>query len=123
MDRGDGRDYGQAEPEAIAGGAPVEPLEWLEDAAGVGRADDRAGIGHGQLAAACDGAGADPDVAAGKVIPDRVVDQVRDKPFGQYRIAGDDGGLFVTVTIPSAGASAQGTGIQATERPGVPRPG
>ena len=35
----------------------------------------------------------------------------------------DDGGLFVTVTIPSAGASAQGTGIQATERPGVPRPG
>ena len=35
----------------------------------------------------------------------------------------DDGGLSVTVTIPSAGAPAQGTGIQATERPGVPRPG
>jgi signal transduction histidine kinase len=35
----------------------------------------------------------------------------------------DDGGLWVTVTIPSAGASAQGTGIQAAERPGVPRPG
>jgi signal transduction histidine kinase len=34
-----------------------------------------------------------------------------------------DGGLSVTVTIPSAGAPAQGTGIQATERPGVPRPG
>jgi signal transduction histidine kinase len=35
----------------------------------------------------------------------------------------DDGGLSVTVTIPSAGAPAQGTGIQATERPGVPHPG
>jgi signal transduction histidine kinase len=34
-----------------------------------------------------------------------------------------DGGLSVTVTIPSAGAPARGTGIQATERPGVPRPG
>jgi signal transduction histidine kinase len=34
-----------------------------------------------------------------------------------------DGGLSVTVTIPSAGAPAQGTGIQAPERPGVPRPG
>jgi signal transduction histidine kinase len=35
----------------------------------------------------------------------------------------DDGGLSVTVTIPSAGTPAQGTGIPATERPGVPRPG
>jgi signal transduction histidine kinase len=35
----------------------------------------------------------------------------------------NDGGLSVTVTIPSAGAPAQGTGVQATERPGVPRPG
>jgi signal transduction histidine kinase len=34
-----------------------------------------------------------------------------------------DGGLSVTVTIPSVGAPAQGTRIQATERPGVPRPG
>jgi len=33
------------------------------------------------------------------------------------------GGLTVTVTIPSADAPAQGTGIQAAERPGVPRPG
>ena len=35
----------------------------------------------------------------------------------------NDGGLSVTVTIPSAGAPGRGTGIQATERPGVPRPG
>jgi signal transduction histidine kinase len=35
----------------------------------------------------------------------------------------DDGGLSVTVTIPSAGIPDQGPGIQATERPGVPRPG
>ena len=35
----------------------------------------------------------------------------------------NDGGLSVTVTIPSAEAPAQGTGIQATERSGVPRPG
>jgi len=35
----------------------------------------------------------------------------------------DDGGPSVTVTIPSAAAPAQGTGIQATERPGVPCPG
>jgi signal transduction histidine kinase len=35
----------------------------------------------------------------------------------------NDGGLSVTVTIPSAGAPDQGTGIQAPERPGVPRPG
>ena len=35
----------------------------------------------------------------------------------------DHGGLTVTVTIPSAGAPAQSTGIQAAERPGVPHPG
>jgi len=35
----------------------------------------------------------------------------------------DDGGLSVTVAIPSASVPAQGTGLQATERPGVPRPG
>ena len=34
-----------------------------------------------------------------------------------------DGGLSVTVTIPSAAAPAQGTGIRSPERPGVPRPG
>jgi signal transduction histidine kinase len=34
-----------------------------------------------------------------------------------------DGGLSVTVTIPAAGAPAQGTGMQAPERPGVRRPG
>jgi signal transduction histidine kinase len=32
----------------------------------------------------------------------------------------DDGGLSVTVTIPSADTPAQDAGIQATERPGVP---
>ncbi|MGH3256238.1 MAG: hypothetical protein ACRDOU_12745 [Streptosporangiaceae bacterium] len=35
----------------------------------------------------------------------------------------NDGGLSVTVTIPSAGTPAQGTGIKATKRPGVPHPG
>jgi signal transduction histidine kinase len=35
----------------------------------------------------------------------------------------DDGGLSVTVTIPSASTPAQDTDIQADERPGVPRPG
>ena len=35
----------------------------------------------------------------------------------------DDGGLSVTVTIPSASAPARSTGIQVTEGPGVPRPG
>jgi signal transduction histidine kinase len=34
----------------------------------------------------------------------------------------DDGGLSVTVTIPSVGGPAQDTGIQAPERPGVSRP-
>ena len=34
-----------------------------------------------------------------------------------------DGGLSITVTIPSAGALAQGTGLHATERPGVVRLG
>ena len=34
----------------------------------------------------------------------------------------DDGGLTVTVTIPSAGPPAHGTGLQTTERPGIPRP-
>jgi signal transduction histidine kinase len=35
----------------------------------------------------------------------------------------NEGGLSVTVTIPSAGTPAQGTGIQADEQPAVPRPG
>jgi signal transduction histidine kinase len=34
----------------------------------------------------------------------------------------NDGGLTVTVTIPSAGTPAHGTGIQTTERSGIPRP-
>ena len=34
----------------------------------------------------------------------------------------NDGGLTVTVTIPSAGTPAHGSGIQTTERPGIPRP-
>lgn len=35
----------------------------------------------------------------------------------------NDGGLSVIVTMPSAGAPAEGTGVQAAERPGVPLPG
>jgi signal transduction histidine kinase len=35
----------------------------------------------------------------------------------------DDGGLTITVTIPSASTPAPGTGIQATDRPHVPLPG
>ncbi len=35
----------------------------------------------------------------------------------------DNGGLSVTVTIPSADTPAHGNGIQPTERPAVPRPG
>ncbi len=52
VDRGDGGDDGEAESEAVMGGAVVEPVERLEDAVGIRRADDRAGVGHGQLAAA-----------------------------------------------------------------------
>jgi signal transduction histidine kinase len=35
----------------------------------------------------------------------------------------DEGGLSVTVTIPSAGTQAQDGGVRTAERPGVPRPG
>jgi signal transduction histidine kinase len=35
----------------------------------------------------------------------------------------DDGGLLVTVTIPSAGTPDQSVGIEATDRIGVPLPG
>jgi signal transduction histidine kinase len=35
----------------------------------------------------------------------------------------DDGGLSVTVTIPSAGTPAPGLGMQQEDRPAVPRPG
>ena len=35
----------------------------------------------------------------------------------------DDGGLFVTVTIPSAAAPVDRAGAEASERRGVPRPG
>jgi hypothetical protein len=104
VDRGDGGDDGQAEPEPVVRRAAVEPLERLEDAAGVGRRDDRAGIGDGELAASRDRAGADPDVAAWMVVPDRVVDQVRDEVLGEHRIAGDDGGLQRGVHLPVARA-------------------
>src|ERR1700722_15675519 len=76
---GDGRDDGQAEPGAVVRDPVAEPLEWLEDAVHVGRADQRAGVGHRQLAAARDGAGADPDVAGRVVVPGRVLDQVCDE--------------------------------------------
>jgi hypothetical protein len=49
------------------GGAVVEPLERLEDAVGVHRADERAGVRDGQVTSARDGAGADPDVTRGSV--------------------------------------------------------
>jgi signal transduction histidine kinase len=35
----------------------------------------------------------------------------------------EDGGLSVTVTIPSAGAPAHGSGVQTADHPSVPRPG
>ena len=47
VDRGDGCDDGQAEAEAVVGRAVAEPLERLEDAAGIRRAEDRPGIGYG----------------------------------------------------------------------------
>ena len=40
VDCGDGRDDGEAEPEAVVGDAGAEPLERLEDPVGVGRADE-----------------------------------------------------------------------------------
>lgn len=43
---------GQAGSGAFMGGALVEPLERLEDAVNIRRADGRAGVGDGQLAAA-----------------------------------------------------------------------
>jgi hypothetical protein len=48
VDRGDRRDDGQTEPGAVMERAVAEPLERLKDPAGIRRADDRAGIGHGQ---------------------------------------------------------------------------
>ena len=89
VDCGDGRDDGEAEAEAVVGGALVEPLERLKDPIGVSRADEWAGIGDGQLAAPRLGAGADPDLAAGGVVAGCVVDEVRDQTLGQYRVAGD----------------------------------
>ena len=52
-----------------------------------------AGVRHGQVTAARDGAGADPDVAGGGVVADGVVDEVRDEAFDQHRVARYDGGL------------------------------
>src|SRR5207253_677526 len=74
VDCGDGRDDGQTETEALVGGALVEPLERLEYAVGLRRADERAGVRDAQLTASCDGAGADPDVTRGSVVADCVVD-------------------------------------------------
>jgi hypothetical protein len=95
VDCSDGRDDGEAESEAVVRGAVAEPLEWLEDAVGFRWADERAGIDHGEVAASRDGAGAgaDPDVAAGGVVADRIVDQVRDQVLRQHQVARDDGGL------------------------------
>src|ERR1035441_665994 len=74
--RGDRDRDGQAAVIAGAGGGGAAVDR------GDGRDDGRAGIGHGQLAAARHGAGADPDVTGGDVVPDRVVGQVRDEAFG-----------------------------------------
>jgi hypothetical protein len=49
------------------------------------------------------------DVAGGGVVPDRVVDQVRDEAFGQHRVARYDGG-------------PDGSRWLAGDRPGHPRP-
>ena len=57
VDRGDRRDDRQTEPEAVMGRAVADPLERLEDPIGIRRADHRAGVGHGQPAAAGRAAG------------------------------------------------------------------
>ncbi len=106
MDRGDGCDDGQPEPETAMGRPVTQPLERLEDASDVGRVDDRPGISHGQLAAAAHGAGANPDLAARQVVPDGVVDQVRDEPFGQHRITRDDSWLKRSVHPPATQAGS-----------------
>ena len=66
------------------------------------RADEGAGVGHGQVTAARHGASADPDVTAGDVVADGVVDQVRDEAFDQHRVARDDGRLQRGVHAPVA---------------------
>ena len=50
------------------------------------------------------GAGADPDVTGRRVVPDRVVDQVRDEVFGQHRVTRYDGGFQRGVRSPVAQA-------------------
>src|SRR5262249_32475951 len=85
--RGDGCDDGQAEAEAVGGGAAVEPLERLEQGAEGGPGDDRAGVGDGQGGLPVHRVRREPEVAARGVVPQGVVDQVRDHALQEHRVA------------------------------------
>src|SRR5580658_11078826 len=89
---GDGADDGQAEAVAAvaAGRARAQPLEGLEQAVDLGRRDDLPGVGHRQDCAAVAGRGGDPDVPAGDVVADAVVDQVGDQLLNQERVTIED---------------------------------
>src|SRR6516164_224730 len=80
---------GQAEPGAVADACPgLHAPERLEQLRYLVVWDEWAAVGnlqvHGRVAAA----GAQPDPAAGLVVPDGVVDQVADHPLKQLRVTG-----------------------------------
>jgi hypothetical protein len=109
---GDGADDGQAEAVAVAvgaGGARAEPLEGLEQAVDFGGRDDLAGVGHRQDGAGVADLGGDLDFPAADVVPDGVVDQVRDQLLDQERVTVEGGGLEIGLDV-QAEAADRGAG-------------
>ena len=89
MRGGDGRGDGQAEAVAVtpACAARPEPLEGLEQPVDLGRRDDLPGVGHQHHGAGVARPGGDEDIPACDVMPDGVVDQIRDQLVEQQRVA------------------------------------
>jgi hypothetical protein len=76
----------QAEPAAVVRGFCGEPLERLEHAVYRVRRYLRPGVDHSDERLARFGSRADRDLPAGDIVPQRVVNQVRDETLGETRV-------------------------------------
>ena len=104
---GDGHHDGQAEPEPVAvarsGALRAEPLKRLEEPVDLVRRHHRSRVGDGHDGVPGVGSRAHPGRAGRPVVPDGVVDQVGDQPFGQTGIAEGGGGPEVGLQGHAAG--------------------
>jgi hypothetical protein len=107
MGGGDRLDDRQAESEPVVVAGPVgdEPLEGLEQAVELVWGHVGSGVGHLEAALTSSGVDQDFNVAAGVIVVQGVVEQVRHEAFDKVGLARNDGGMdrHVEAHVPGGG--------------------